>query len=304
MGYPVFLVTLAAIYAIFSLGLNLQWGFTGLINFGHVVFMTIGAYTTVLLSLQGVPVFIAAPCGAALAAVLGLLMGLTTLRLRQDYLAIVTIGVSEIVRLAAANEEWLTKGTFGIQRFPIPFENPANPEASKINLMILALLVLGLVFWGLQRLVTSPWGRVLKAIREDEEVARALGKDVFWYKLQSLMLGGAIAGLAGAFNAWFLTNVYPSNFQPQETFDAWTMVVLGGAGSNLGSLIGAALFVGYYALTRFALPELVQTLQITFLDDARLSALRIMLIGLLLMLLMIWRPQGILGKKEELTLGR
>jgi ABC-type branched-subunit amino acid transport system permease subunit len=297
MGYLIFLTTSTAIFALFSLGLNLQWGFTGLINFGHVVFMTMGAYTTVLLSLQGVPLLIAVLAGATMAALLGLLMGVATLRLRQDYLAIVTIGVSEIARLIALNEEWLTRGSFGIQGFPLPLGN-LGAEGEKIALMMLALVVLGLVFWGLERLVRSPWGRVLKAIREDEEVAKALGKNVFWYKLQALMLGGAIAGSAGAFYAWQLTTVYPDNFQPQVTFDAWIMIVLGGAGNNLGSLLGAIIFQAYYAITRFVLPQLVP------LDDARLGAFRIMIIGLLLMILMIWRPQGILGKKEELTLGR
>jgi neutral amino acid transport system permease protein len=297
MGYFVFLTTLTAIFALFSLALNLQWGFTGLINFGHVVFMTVGAYATVLLSLSGIPLIVAVGLGAILTALLALLMGMTTLRLRQDYLAIVTIGVSEIVRLVALNEEWLTRGSFGIQRFPRPFDTlPA--DASRISLMLLALGVLALTFWGLERLVRSPWGRVLKAIREDEEVAKALGKDVFWYKLQALMLGGAIAGVAGSFYAWQLTNVYPDNYQPQVTFDAWIIVVLGGAGNNWGTLLGAVIFQAYYAITRFVLPGLVP------LDADRLGAFRIMIIGLILIVLMIWRPQGILGKKEELSLGR
>jgi neutral amino acid transport system permease protein len=171
-----------------------------------------------------------------------------------------------------------------------------NP--TKTGLMLISLLVLAVIFWALQRLVSSPWGRVLKAIREDEEVAKALGKNVFWYKLQSLMLGGAIAGIAGALYAWQLTTIYPDNFQPLVTFNAWTIVVLGGAGNNVGTLLGAAIFWSYQTLTRFVLADIVP------LDDARLGAFRIMIIGLLLMVLMIWRPQGILGKKEELTLGR
>ncbi|NJO94006.1 MAG: branched-chain amino acid ABC transporter permease, partial [Hydrococcus sp. RM1_1_31] len=119
-GYIVFLISSAGLYGLFALGLNVQWGYTGLINFGHVAFMTIGAYTTALLSILGVPLLIAVLIGAGLAALLGLLIGMTTLRLREDYLAIVTIGVSELVRLVALNEEWLTKGSFGIQRYPLP----------------------------------------------------------------------------------------------------------------------------------------------------------------------------------------
>lgn len=435
-GFIVSLIIFTAVFAVFSLGLNLQWGYTGLINFGHVAFMTIGAYTTVLLSMQGVPLIISALAGAALAALLGLLIGFSTLRLRTDYLAIVTIGVSEMIRLGALNEEWLTRGSFGIQRFSLPLANfnPALPvrvgmvvifsgvialaywqlwqwfrqevktiprstlltislaalaylaslslflfggsliarqlklsnalppwllgvgllvgfagivwlyrwlarqlsnrfpawgtglmvvftatlavlgiwifgyavsalydyssNPSKNGLMFVSVLLLALIFWGLERLVRSPWGRILKAIREDEEVAKALGKNVFWYKLQSLMLGGAIAGISGAMYAWQLTTVYPDNFQPLVTFNAWTMVVLGGAGSNVGTILGAAIFWGYQTATRFILGDIVP------LDDARLGAFRIMVIGLLLIVLMMWRPQGILGKKEELTLGR
>lgn len=382
VGYLVFLTTSVALFAIFALGLNLQWGFTGLINFGHVAFLTMGAYTTVLLSSLGVPLILAVLAGAALAAGLGLIIGLSTLRLREDYLAIVTIGVSEVLRLIALNEEWLTKGAFGVQRFPLPMDR-YNPNGIgnvvnftvltligifalwqlgkglksqwregkaiqgksykptgkigliiwgvialaliltvyingcialadynyKAGLMLLVLVVLAFLYWGLQLLVKSPWGRVLKAIREDEEIPRALGKNVFWYKLQAFMLGGAIAGIAGSFYAWQLTIVYPDNFQPLVTFNVWTMVVLGGAGSNAGTLLGVIIFWAYDALTRSYLPQIVVWLALYFpifeeFDSSRQGAFRVMVIGLILMVLMVWRPQGILGKKEELTLGR
>ncbi|MFM6280154.1 MAG: branched-chain amino acid ABC transporter permease, partial [Dolichospermum sp.] len=169
---------------------------------------------------------------------------------------------------------------------------------SKAGLMLLALLILGFIFWRLEILVRSPWGRVLKSIREDEEIPKALGKNVFSYKLQSLMLGGAIAGIAGAFFAWQLGAIYPDNFQPQLTFDAWIMVILGGAGNNIGTILGAVIYFAYDSLTREFLPKIVP------LDVERIGAFRVMFIGLILMVLMIWRPQGILGKKEELTLGK
>ncbi|MBW4646033.1 MAG: branched-chain amino acid ABC transporter permease [Goleter apudmare HA4340-LM2] len=374
--YLIFLAISTATFALFSLGLNLQWGFTGLINFGHIAFMTLGAYTTVLLSLQGVPILLAAVFGAIVAALLGLVIGFATLRLREDYLGIVTIGVGELIRLVVNNQElpvgntWIS-GAFGVQSYPIPlFTTPNlffrfvmiglftllfgitifslwrwiqtaqkyrvadstnritskqelvlrwvvgvvlallaaaiylagvlslynyNPKA---GLMLLSLLVLALVFWRLEILVRSPWGRVLKSIREDEEIPKALGKNVFWYKLQSLMLGGAIAGIAGGFFAWQISAIYPDNFQPQLTFDAWIMVILGGSGNNLGAILGAVIFFAYDAVTREVLPRIIP------LDESRLGAFRIMVIGLILMVLMIWRPQGILGKKEELTLGK
>ncbi len=355
--YFVFLTISAATYALFSLGLNLQWGVTGLINFGHVAFMAIGAYSTVLLSMQGVPIPIAVLVGGVLAALLGLLIGISTLRLREDYLGIVTIGVSELVRLAAKNEAWLTKGTFGVQGYPVPFNfQPDYPVRlvligwltvicglalwrlwlwmrvekmlgivggvvasifvlivyvcgalslytydPRAGLMLLTLTTLTVVYVGLDQLVNSPWGRVLKAIREDEEVPRALGKNVFWYKLQAFMLGGAIAGISGAFYAWQFS-VFPDNFEPLITFNAWIIVMLGGSGNNLGTIIGAIIFWGYYELTR---TEIFKAFfRALHLDDTQQGAFRIMIIGLILMLLMVLRPQGILGKKEELTLGR
>jgi neutral amino acid transport system permease protein len=354
--YFVFLTISAATYALFSLGLNLQWGVTGLINFGHVAFMAIGAYSTVLLSMQGVPIPIAVLIGSALAALLGLLIGFSTLRLREDYLGIVTIGVSELVRLVAKNEQWLTKGTFGIQGYPVPFNfKPEYPVRllligwltgicglalwrlwlwlrvdlsrllggaiasifvlivyvcgalslytydSRAGLMLLTLTVLAVVYIGLEQLVRSPWGRVLKAIREDEEVPKALGKNVFWYKLQAFMLGGTIAGISGAFYAWQFS-VFPDNFEPLITFNAWIIVMLGGSGSNLGTIVGAIIFWGYYEVTRTDLFK--GFFQALHLDTDRQGAFRIMIVGLVLMLLMVLRPQGILGNKSELTLGR
>ncbi|MBD2494881.1 branched-chain amino acid ABC transporter permease [Nostoc sp. FACHB-280] len=376
VDYLIFLAISTAIFALFGLGLNLQWGFTGLINFGHIAFMTLGAYTTVLLSLKGVPLIISAVIGAIAAALLGLIIGFATLRLREDYLAIVTIGTGELIRLVVNNQElpvgdtWVS-GAFGVQSYVIPFSTAPNLVVRlimiglltllaavtfftlwrwirtaqrllaadtakktsskqelasrlgvgivlglltaaiyisgviglynynpKAGLMLLSLLVLAFVFWRLEILLRSPWGRVLKAIREDEEVPKALGKNVFWYKIQSLMLGGAIAGVAGAFFAWQLSAIYPDNFQPQLTFDAWIMVILGGSGNNIGTILGAVIYFAYDAITREVLPRIIP------LDEARLGAFRIMVIGLILMVLMIWRPQGILGKKEELTLGK
>jgi neutral amino acid transport system permease protein len=326
--------------------------------------MTVGAYTTVLLSLQGVPPILGALGGMVLAMGLAVLMGLTTLRLREDYLAIVTIGIAEVVRLMATNEAWLTNGTQGLYGFTVPLQNfqpnfltrlalvgfltliaigvyrhlwiwlkvswqresglnwgrlglgvllaslgiaiysaeahalyyyDRLPSYRRSGLLLLLLVVLVLAFGLVEYLVCSPWGRVLKAIREDPELATALGKNVWRYKLQSLMLGGAIAGLAGAFYAWQLAAVFPDSFKPQITFDAWTMVVLGGAAHNLGPILGAIVFWGYDSLTRFGFGAVP-------LGDARLGALRVMVIGLMLIVVVRWRPQGLLGKSEELTL--
>ncbi len=168
----------------------------------------------------------------------------------------------------------------------------------RAGLMLLTVTTLAIIYFGLERLINSPWGRVLKAIREDEEVPKALGKNVFWYKLQALMLGGGIAGIAGAFYAWQITSLYPSNFEPLLTFNAWTIVSLGGAGNNVGVILGAVVFWAYDTVTRL---DWIKSLP--FSSD-QVGAFRIMIIGLILMIIMLWRPQGLLGNKDELTLGK
>ncbi|WP_338442160.1 branched-chain amino acid ABC transporter permease [Synechococcus elongatus IITB4] len=358
IGYTILLVCTIALFALFCVGLNLHWGYTGLLNFGHVAFLLIGAYSVALLSQQGWPLWLAAIAGVSLSALLGLVMGVASLRLSQDYLGIVTVGLAEVLRIFVQNETGLTQGSFGVQAYPIVLQG-WEPQTWQTGFLVLGLIaiaalgyqqlwqwwrssasrgrhwlaivalfsslivlppaLLGLAdyeryprsgqmllllaaLWitvaAVERLVRSPWGRVLKAIREDEEVAIALGKNVLAYKLQSLALGGAIAGLAGVFYAWQLTAIYPDNFRPQLTFDAWTMLVLGGTAHRFGPVLGAVVFWLYDSLTRFLLPALLP------LDGAQIGAFRIALVGLLLMALMIWRPQGILGRREELSLGR
>ena len=166
------------------------------------------------------------------------------------------------------------------------------------GLLFCSVLMTALVFLLVETLVRSPWGRVLKAIREDEEVAKALGKNVFSYKLQSLMIGGFITGIAGAFYAWQQSNVYPDNFKSDLTFNVWILMVLGGAGSNPGVAIGAAIFWIYTTLTR----DLSKLLPMV--PTSQIDAFRMVFIGLLLIGLMVWRPQGLLGNRDELTLGK
>ena len=293
--YVTTILLISTIYAVFALGLNLEWGFTGLINFGHVAFLAIGAYTTAMLNLGGCPLVLSVVGGIVMAGLFGLLLGMPTLRLREDYLAIVTIGFSEVLRFILLNEEWLTRGPFGIYGFDRPFQDMIPYQYYNISLLILFVAILIIVYTSLEKLVHSPWGRVLKSVREDETVPAALGKNVFSYKLQSLAIGSAIAGLAGAMLAFYLQYIDPGTFKPVETFYAWIIVILGGTASNKGTIVGALILWTLFSATKFINPYLPFTAH-------QMGAFRMIMIGLLLMLLMMHKPEGIFGKKEELAL--
>ena len=295
--YLVSIILTAGIYAIFALGLNLQWGYAGLLNFGHVAFMAIGAYTTVLLSMNGVPLILAVLAGMILAGACGAFLGLATLRLREDYLAIVTIGFSEIVRFILLNWSSLTRGSFGLYGYPRPLEGLVAHGDYNLLLAAVVIVVLLLVYALIELLAKSPWGRVLKSVRDDEAVSVSLGKNAFSYKVQSLALGSAIAALAGSLLAFYLQYINPNNFQPIETFYAWIMVILGGSGSNRGTVVGAILLWGFFSTTRF-LEGYVS------LSPSASGALRMVIIGIILIVLMMHRPQGLFGRKEELAVGK
>jgi len=295
LPYLTTILLVSSIYAIFALGLNLEWGFTGLINFGHVAFLAIGAYTTVLLNMSGYSLILSVIAGIALAGFSGFLLGIPTLRLREDYLAIVTIGFSEVLRFILLNEEWLTRGSFGIHGFERPFQDVIPYQYYNIFLLLLFVAILGIIYFSLEKLIHSPYGRVLKSIREDESVPSALGKNVFSYKLQSLIIGSAIAGLAGAMLAFYLQYINPFTFKPIETFNAWIIVILGGTASNKGTVVGALILWTFFSGTRF-IEEYVP------FESHQMGAFRMIIIGLLLMLLMMHKPEGIFGEREELAL--
>jgi ABC-type branched-subunit amino acid transport system permease subunit len=232
----------------------------------------------------------------ALAGLFGGLLGIPTLKLREDYLAIVTIGFAEIIRFFLLNEEWLTRGPMGVHGFSRPFEE-LIPGDYNFFLFPFVLVVLVVCYLLLEKLIKSPWGRVLKSIREDEDVPASLGKNVFSYKIQSLVLGSMIAGLAGSLLAFYLQYINPRNFMPIETFYAWIAVVVGGSGNNKGTVLGALILWAFFSGTRFVQGYLP-------FSPTQTGALRILFIGLLLIIVMMFKPEGLLGKKEELTLTR
>jgi branched-chain amino acid transport system permease protein len=308
---------LAGIYGIFTLGLQLNVGFTGIINFGQAGFMAIGAYSAVILVVDvGVPFFLALPLSTAITMLFGLLIGLPAVRLRADYLAIATIAFSEVVRITVQNARGLTGGNQGTIKLELDngrFFNETWQDISRwisdnifdpigltgtdfINLPL--LLVIWLVLAGLAfvlaRTVRSPWGRVLRAVREDEDAARAVGKNAFSYKLQSLAISAALGGVAG----WFLVlaqgSVSQEAFEPIFTFFGYAILVLGGLASFPGVLFGSFIF--------WTVLEGLRALDLPLASDKD-AALRFVLVGMILILLMAFRPQGVMGKKEEMVLG-
>jgi branched-chain amino acid transport system permease protein len=205
-AYLIAIATLVGIRALLTLGLNVQWGMTGLVNLGVVAFFAVGAYTAGLLSVMGVAPPIAWASAIVLAAVAGLAMAMVALRLREDYLAIVTLGFAEVLRLFLLNEAWLTRGANGITGIPRPLHALFGRHYDIFYLAVV-LAAVAVVYWVLQRVSGSPFGRVLRAIREDETVAAVAGKSVFRFKVQAFALGAAIAGLAGIFFAHYLAYI-------------------------------------------------------------------------------------------------
>lgn len=293
----------AGIFALMAQGLNLHWGFTGLLNFGHVAFFAIGAYTMGILNTQFevglLPSFLAAMVAAV---VLGIIVGLPAIRLRTDYLAIVTITIGEIFRLVLKSGPGvaeLTRGPRGIRGYSNEFfflrEDIGlgflDPDQYLLVLVWLTVAVVGVLLW---ILIKSPWGRVLKGIREDEDAVRALGKNVTAYKMQSFALGAGIAGLAGVFFAMDIGSLAPDTYLPIITFYAWTILMLGGSASHWGPVVGAVIFWAIFNGTLYIPDEII--------SGAEAAYLRQIGVGALIMAIMIFRPQGILGNKEEMAL--
>ena len=321
--YFLFLVGIAGMYSLLSLGLNVQWGYTGLINFSVAAFFGIGAYGTALASASSSPVagnlapVVGLFVALVLAAILALLIGIPTLRLRADYLAIASIGLAEVVRIVILNEDQLTNGSAGVRGIPTFFDGwplldtfPQTMPSVAVSWLPGGTVVLGQSFWSallnvvvvvsfiavsylmLKRAHRSPWGRVLRTIRSDEDLARALGKNTYRYKMQAFVLGSLIMALAGVFYAHLNLFVSPGDLSPITTFYVWVAVMLGGSGSNRGALFGGFVIVAIREGTRF-----LNAFEFIPFDVA---PLRLLLIGVIIVLLMRFRPEGVLPPQQEL----
>ncbi|PZR52917.1 branched-chain amino acid ABC transporter permease [Xylanimonas oleitrophica] len=304
-----------AAYALAAIGLNLHFGYTGLLNMGQAGFMLLGAYGFGIATIAGAPFLVALLVAIAAGTVFALLLGIPTLKLRGDYLAIVTISAAEIIRWLGRStvfQEWTGgasgllgnsfKHTFHELSFlpdgrtavgPLEYINTGS-DSWWTRLFAWGLVLLALLFvWLLTR---SPWGRVLKGIREDEDAVRALGKNVFAYKLQALVIGGALGSLAGVLYV-LPRAITPDSMGRTMTFFVWTVLLLGGAATLFGPVLGSMLFFSLYMLMRTGMRAGLGDV----IGGTQVEQLGGMLVGVTLMLLVIFRPQGILGNKRELA---
>jgi branched-chain amino acid transport system permease protein len=291
-AYLVAVGIVALIYMLLTIGLNLQYGYTGLINFGVVAFFAIGAYTSALLTLHGwwlVPAFVVA---TVLGGIVAYPIGLLSLRLSDEYLAVVTLGFSEVVRIVIQQEEWLTKGVQGLPGIPRMFASMG--VGGYADVAILAVLVacnvaaIGLML----HLVRSPYGRLIQAIRDDEVAVESMGKDPRRLKVQVFMLGAGLAGLAGAFYAHFITYLSPDQFLPLVTFYVWIAMIIGGTGRTTGAVAGSLLLLVFLEGSRFARDF------VPGVSEVQMASVRLALVGLALILFTLYRPQGIMGSRR------
>lgn len=314
-----FFLSFLGVYIILALALNLHWGYTGVFNIGVAAFWALGAYTSAILTSSYVPPsnvttghwgfsqpYIVGLLGAmVVSAGAAVLIAVPTVRLRADYFAIASLGLAEIIRLFLIQLESVTGGTIGIRNIPKPITigspfDPTSILATQVVFVGISAAFILAVFLFLEFVGRSPWGRVLKAIREDEDAALALGKDTFRYKVQAFAIGAAIMGLAGSLYAHFITFIEPqSTFTPFDTFIVWTMVIVGGSGNNRGVILGALALWSFEFITirlegplSGVLPEVIVS---------RLQFIRLMAVGLILLLLVLMRPQGLLGERRVIS---
>ncbi|MGE5484748.1 MAG: branched-chain amino acid ABC transporter permease [Ignavibacteriales bacterium] len=275
--YILHMLVMIALYVSLASSLNLILGYTGLFSLAHAAFFGIGAYTTALLTTKmfHLPIWAGILSSGFVAAFFGMLIGLPSLKLRGDYLAICTLGFGQVVRLFELNAVKVTGGAMGIPGIPKP--KVFGSVLTRIGFYYLALVVAVLVIVAIGKVVRSRIGRALMAIREDQQAAEACGVDTTYYKVLAFSMGAFFAGLAGSIYAHYITFISPDAFAFNDSILMFCMVILGGLGTRLGPVVGAALLVALPEAARFA------------------AQYRFLIVGLVLVICMVYRPQGLLG---------
>ena len=282
----------AGIYAIMALGMNVIWGMAGLINLGLVGFFAVGAYTSALLTVKlGWPLAAGIVSGTALAALVGIGVSLITVRMRGDYLAIVTLGFAETLRVVMSNELWIANGTDGLSGIPGPLRGTLDPHAFNLLFLGIVWTVVAVLFVFLQRLSFSPFGRVLRGIRDDEGVVEVAGKNVVLFKAKAFAVGSGALGLAGALYGHFTSYIAPDLFAPLLTLYIKLSLLTGGLGNNVGAIVGAVLIVFFLEATRFIVPL------VPAVSSVQAASLREILIAATLLLILRWRAKGLIPER-------
>ena len=333
MAFLVTVATIACIYGLLTLGLNVHYGHTGLLNFGHVAFFAAGAYAAAIATMPppstvtnasytiwfNLPMPYAFPVSLAAATLVGgllaLLIGSASVRLDTHYLAIPTFALAGVFEDVLVNEAWLTNGSFGMNSVPKPARDVLGADAWQLGYLVFAALSLAIVYLLVERVMDAPFGRLLKGVRESEDAAQMLGKNTTVAKLKSFVIGGMIAGFAGGVYAHYLGSVVTAQFVPNVTFMVYAAMLLGGAASNTGAVVGAFLLVTFEESTRFiitaydwvqsmlpdpltgVLPALAGLLPN---NPSFIPSLRFVIIGLLFVLVIRFRPEGLFGDPTEI----
>lgn len=290
--YLVAMAVTACLYAIMALGMNVIWGMAGLINLGLVGFFAVGAYTSGLLTLKaGWPIAAGILAGTIVAAFVGVAVALITVRLRGDYLAIVTLGFAETMRVVMSNELWIANGTDGLSGIPGPWRQALGPHGFNLLFLFITAAVVAVLFFLFQRLSHAPFGRVLRAIREDEQVAQVAGKNVVLFKVKAFAVGSAALGLAGALYGHFTSFIAPDLFAPLLTLYIKLSLLAGGLGNNIGAVLGAVLVVFFLESTRFIVPF------IPGISAVQAASLRELLIAVALLIILRFHTRGLVPEK-------
>ncbi|MFQ5471910.1 MAG: branched-chain amino acid ABC transporter permease [Dehalococcoidia bacterium] len=325
LNFLAFFATFVAIFGIFSLGLNVHWGYTGIFNFGVMSFFLVGANVAAIItksppetefvryvggfgdrldfipyldSEQWLP-FLFGLLGAAVACgILAFFLSIPALRLREDYLAIATIGIAELLRRVTIEERGLVNGTRGLTGIPRPLGDLADPSDYTYVILAISVALLVVVYIAVERGFRSPWGRVLRAVREDELTTEASGKNVFAFKSQSFVVGSMIMGIGGAIYAYANSSISPTTFTHFfGTFIFWAMLIVGGSGNNKGAVLGAYIVWGFWTITSqlkgYPLPAFL---------DLRVFFIREFLIGTLIVVVLLMRPQGLLPEVRRVSI--
>lgn len=298
IGFIFYLLTMVNVYGILSISLNFQAGVGGLSNFGHVAFFALGAHVSTLIVMLGNVHFIFGVLGGFLAAGLfAFIISIPTRRLESDYWAITTLGAAEIIRLFFLNEDWIgtgqySGGPFGIRGIPRPWESIIPKDLYPMFYFGLTLFFLVLTYLVINHLTNSPFGRIMRTIREDTDLPSSLGKNVFNSRVKTMVIGGGFAGIAGSLFAHYTTYIDPYFFMPLETFIVWAMVILGGKGNAKGAILGTFAIQLIYSSTRFLSQHIP-------LNSQLLASLRMVVIGLIIVLVMLFMQKGLLQEKKR-----